>query len=97
MLRYAPANIPMRTIVLPQLGQGIVPEANNKVPASKWLLDFGILAAGLGLGYLGIYNHKAPLGILAIQAGGSLMGAALVLIAMDAVFPQHPRQTATPV
>jgi hypothetical protein len=58
------------------------------VPAKKWLLNFAILAAGVGIGFMGIKHHKEPLGILAIQAGGSVAGAALVLLALDIGYPE---------
>jgi hypothetical protein len=58
------------------------------VPAKKWLLNFAILAAGAAIGFIGIRHHKEPLGILAIQAGGSVAGAALVLLALDIGYPE---------
>jgi hypothetical protein len=90
MFRYVPANVRI------QLGQVMTPQmpvapdrvAPALVPAKKWLLNFAILAAGVGIGYLGIKSHKEPLGILAIQAGGSVVGAALVLLALDLGYPE---------
>ena len=64
------------------------------VPAKKWLLNFAILAAGVGIGFMGIKHHKEPLGILAIQAGGSVAGAALVLLALDIGYPEGSNNSA---
>lgn len=98
MIRYAPANVPMRPSIARVLSQGTppkVPDGDHTVPTGKWLLNVGLLLGGFALGYLGIYNHKKPLGILAMQAGGSIVGASLVLLAMDAAYPQNPESMPT--
>lgn len=96
MLTYAPANIAMRPSLPMILAQAAPkpPDLDHTVPAGKWFLNVGILAAGFVIGYLGINNHKKPLGILAIQAGGSIVGAGLVLLAVDAAYPSNPESIA---
>jgi len=94
MVTYAPSNVVRFGLSQVQLApMPRAPEAAAPaVPTRKWLLDFAILAAGVGIGYLGISNHEKPLGILAIQAGGSVAGAAIVLLALDLGYPEGAAQ-----
>jgi hypothetical protein len=47
------------------------------------IVNVGIIGLGLGLGTLGYYNRKTDLGVLAMGAGSSIMGAGLVLLILD--------------
>lgn len=86
MIRYAPVNLPAwPKVVNPRFAIGqATPERPAPTPGLPApIVNIGIIGLGLGLGTIGYYNRKTDLGVLAMGAGSSVMGAGLVLLILD--------------
>lgn len=84
MLRYALANVPARRYAPVFLGQQTAPAAQSKQPiVPKPIVNVGIMAMGVLLSTLGYYNRKTDLGVIAMGAGSSIVGAGIVLLVLD--------------
>ena len=84
MLRYALANVPARVYVPVFLGQQPSPAAEPKRPLlPKPIVNVGIMTMGVIMSTLGYYNRKTDLGVIAMGAGSSIVGAAIVLLILD--------------
>lgn len=84
MLRYAIANIPAQAYPHPFLGQQQQPAPAHRPPLlPKPIVNAGIVALGIMMSTIGYYNRKTDLGVIAMGAGSSIVGAGIVLLVLD--------------
>jgi hypothetical protein len=90
MLSYVPVNVlrapapPVLRHPAPRLAQVTpmpVPRAPGGLPPA--VVNLVILTSGVGIGMLGFYHRKSPLGAIAMGAGGSVAGVGLVFFMLD--------------
>lgn len=84
MIRYELANVPrIRPGWLAQAPAAATPSQSSKI-VLHWGVNIGILMTGVVIALAGVANRKKPMGLVALQAGGSIAGAAFVLMVLDA-------------
>ena len=60
------------------------PAQDTKQIVLHWGVNVGILLSGVVIALVGVANRKRAGGLVALQAGGSIAGAAFVLMVLDA-------------
>lgn len=82
MVRYVPVNLTVAGTP-PMLAQAVPtkPEPPSGVPST--VVNLAIMVAGVGIGLLGFYHHKKPLGAIAMGMGGSVAGVGLIFTVLD--------------
>ena len=90
MIRYELANVPrLRPGWLAQ-APAASPAQDTKQIVLHWGVNMGILLTGVAIALVGSAHRKKPMGLVALQAGGSIAGAAFVLMVLDAFSAQNP-------
>ena len=83
MLRYELANVPRTAYPNGFLGQQALPAALPRPVLPKPVVNAGIIALGLAMSTVGYYSRKTDLGVIAMGAGSSIVGAGIVLLILD--------------
>ncbi len=77
MVTYAPVNLaPRLSQVTPQK-----PSPSDGLPAAA--VNAGVVALGIVIASLGYYNRKTDMGAIALGAGSSIVGAGVVILALE--------------
>jgi len=85
MIRYELANVPrLRPGWLAQAPTQTTAASQSSKIVLHWGVNVGILMTGVVIALAGVANRKKPMGLVALQAGGSIAGAAFVLMVLDA-------------
>ncbi len=76
MATYAPVNLPRLSQVTPPN-----PPPPDKTTAAA--VNVGVVALGIVIASLGYYNRKTDIGMIALGAGSSIVGAGVVILALE--------------